>query len=710
MKTANSGADRRKAHTAAESLGRSAGRRVCDERRLAEDRSTAMRREGALSVVVAQLLLVAYSGWLALAEQLPTTASALQTGSFGGILPADYEVIIRAPLWSGRFPSNEPVFVGSAVVTFYTTENVSTIYLHCKDLSIASDQVRLMDNGRSVPLREVLVDTANKLLVVRPTVALTDAKYYVLHVTNYTGKINPAYGMGIWRGFARSTPQSQAFVIATQFQLDHAREAFPCVDLPQFKADYRLTIDHAPDTIALNNEEVHLSQLLHDGWKRSSFKKTTRLPSYTVGFVILPSLYKTRSRTAVNGMPITLYYNPYNVAETLAATLLEYAEYSFNYYYGLLSKSIALKKLDLVMIPEFIVQGMENFGMITLNERYINAHWPTFQLSLIAHEIAHQWFSNMVTVRSWSATCVQEGITDHYARSVVRRYFGDGSAAWRSYHLDKYLLAMEQETSKAPPENLLLPDDTILMEVSEKCFGKAVFLFDALERLVGPTAFASRVARFLDDFNQRSYDWRDFSSRFADISIDGVRASDIFQYWFEHGGYPSLFVLRDYSEKRSLDLQQKHLFSMGAGMGLSTTSWEWPIPYTVRASNGGVKRATAEMKLLHTGEEKMNTPLESTATDYAIVNDDFDYFYRVNYDLQNWRLLGEELQKRPESFTPVARAQIVGDFCFFYQFGLLPGGDEIRKNMLSFVDANPKLFERQVRYTAPCRRVNRLVT
>jgi aminopeptidase N len=637
---------------------------------------------------------------------VPTALTALHSGSFGGILPADFELMIRAPFWPGGSQSDEPAFLASAVVTFYTTDRVHTVYLHCKDLSIRGDQVRLVDNGRAVPLRNAYLDTTNGLLVVQPSAPLSDATYYSLHVSNYTGNINPGHSVGIWRGFAHQTATTQEFVIATQFQMDHARSAFPCVDLPQFKAEYRLTIDHPPDTTAVGNTDLELSQVLRDGWKRSVFKKTRRLPSYTVGFVILPSLYKTRTQTAINGMPITIRFNPYNVPDALANNLLAYAVYSFNYYYDVLSKNISLSKLDLVIIPEFIVQGMENFGLITLNERYLNTHWPSFQLSLIAHEIAHQWFSNMVTVRAWSATCIQEGITDHYARSIVRKYFGEGSKAWRDYHLDKYLLAMEQETRRSPPENLVLPDEPLLVEVSDKCFGKAVFIFDSLERLVGPTVFASRVLQFLDHFNERSYDWRDFSNRFADVSVDGYRASDAFAYWFEHGGYPSLFVLRDYSEKRQLELQQKHLYPEGTGHDYSSTNFLWPIPYTISTETGGVKRNTAELKMIHTADEKIKTPMQSTASDYAIVNDDFSHFYRVNYDLQNWRLLSEELQRRPNSFTPVARAQIVSDFCFFYQFGLLRGGEEIKRTLLATVDAQPSLFERQYRYTLPCRTTN----
>lgn len=79
---------------------------------------------------------------------------------------------------------------------------------------------------------------------------------------------------------------------------------------------------------------------------------------------------------------------------------------------------------------------MENFGLITLSQDYLLSQKPAYRLSLIAHEMAHQWFSNAVTVRGWSELCFQEGITDHYARVVVSSYFGQ-STDWDDYIVEK---------------------------------------------------------------------------------------------------------------------------------------------------------------------------------------------------------------------------------------------------------------------------------
>ena len=121
------------------------------------------------------------------------------------------------------------------------------------------------------------------------------------------------------------------------------------------------------------------------------FGETPKLPTYTFAFVLLPKSVYTQLAPARTrpGIPITLHFNPRVIPRSLAAKLLEYGQFALNElsaYFGQ-NPIPDLRKVDLVIIPEFFLQGMENFGLVTLNEGYLRRTLPALRLSLIAHEL-----------------------------------------------------------------------------------------------------------------------------------------------------------------------------------------------------------------------------------------------------------------------------------------------------------------------------------
>lgn len=301
----------------------------------------------------------------------------------------------------------------------------------------------------------------------------------------------------------------------------------------------------------------------------------------------------------------------------------------------------------------------------------------------------------MATIGTFNEICLQEDLTDWYAYKTVDSWTGTGrdqsqgenkSSQWFQFQLRKYLEVQTMESLVAPGESLL-NDGT---GVFRRCYLKGVILFKAFERLIGTEIFEAKIRDFVSQFKYRSYRMSDFLTAFSDQYVDGkTSVAQVFDFWYKNGGFPALLAQRDY-DRNEIRFTQANMGKV-AQMGAAT--WRnmplWPIPITVRTALGDEQ---SPVKVMISAGLSVG-PLPVDREQWVLVNSDFAGFYRVNYDRNNWGLIQRAMQANPDQFSPLTRAQLINDFCYFNAQGMVQNGEPLRQAFVKMVYNQPSKYD-----------------
>jgi aminopeptidase N len=219
------------------------------------------------------------------------------------------------------------------------------------------------------------------------------------------------------RGFYLSKVSSSSSVLATtQFEPTDARRAFPCLDDPSFKATFNISITAPSEFHALSNMPQIKNHLTNQA-TTTEFQQTKPMSTYLVAFII--SDFQSISSKTAQGVHVAVYTRP--GFSSLGKYALETAVKCLEFYDKIFNISYPLPKLDLIAIPDFAAGAMENWGLVTFRETALLyddtsnrfSSWNKQQVAqVIAHELAHQWFGNLVTMKWWSDLWLNEGFAE----------------------------------------------------------------------------------------------------------------------------------------------------------------------------------------------------------------------------------------------------------------------------------------------------------
>jgi aminopeptidase N len=217
-------------------------------------------------------------------------------------------------------------------------------------------------------------------------------------------------------------------IISTQFQTDGARRMFPCFDEPKYKSIFRVILRSRKDKVFLSNMPASYEKILDDNTKIVLFKNTPPMSTYLL-CIVLGDLEKvlekdliTINDTKVNG------YAPKNIAEHIEFSVIKNYE-ALDFFEKWFDIKYSLPKLDVASIPEFSSGAMENWGLITFREEFLYCCNNTNILTkiniilTIYHEMAHQWFGNLVTLDSWSSLWLNETFATLFSWiAIIEKY------------------------------------------------------------------------------------------------------------------------------------------------------------------------------------------------------------------------------------------------------------------------------------------------
>jgi puromycin-sensitive aminopeptidase len=461
------------------------------------------------------------------------------------------------------------------------------------------------------------------------------------------------------RGFYRSTykdrdGKSQPLA-ATQFEATDARRAFPCWDEPDFKAVFSTTLVIDSALTAVSNSAI-VSETQERGKKVVRFADTMKMSTYLVAFVV--GRMEASDLTLVGKTPLRLWTVPGKkhltpFGQEIATASLQF----FERYYDI---PYPADKLDLLAIPDFASGAMENLGAITFRETALlvdpqsATHGELERVAdVVAHENAHMWFGDLVTMSWWNGLWLNEAFATFMEMLAVDAWKPEWKR-WDTFGVARAAaLSVDGLNSTRPIEYAVrAPKDAEAM-FDVLTYEKGASVLRMLEQHIGPTVFRDGVRNYLRSHAYGNADTKDLWISLGNAARQEVPA--LMDGWIFQPGYP--IVSAELTESELLLTQQRFTYLSNAAAGF----WQVPVQLRIQA---GEKTETRRLLLMR-DEERLACP---EGTRFVVANEGGHGFYRVHYG----PLLLERLLEGLETLAPIERFNLVNDAWASTVAGLMP--------------------------------------
>jgi len=406
----------------------------------------------------------------------------------------------------------------------------------------------------------------------------------------YTGRV-PDSLAGIYRA-----PYDGTHIVTTHFEAAQARRMFPCVDRPDTKAEFKLSVRIDDDLDAISN--MPIESLTRDGSKKIvKFQTTPRMSTYLLYLGV--GKFQVRS-SKLGGTEIIVATTPGKAhqgafAEEQAKKAIEF----FNAYYKI---PYALPKIHLVAVPEFPMGAMENWGAIAFREVLLlvdentSARMRMRAAMAIAHELAHQWFGDLVTMKWWDDIWLNESFATYMAYKALDHAHPEWKV-WKNFvngepNAETLVGAMKRDSLKnTHPIHVPVNSPEELEEIfDEISYGKGAHVLQMIDGYVGEEAFREGVRRYLSTHAYSNATGEDLWSAIEETS--GKPVKTIMSAWIQQAGFP---VLTAALHDEKLTFTQKRLL-----ISEEVEKATWPVPLTLE-TNGEMRTVLMENSELEIG-------------------------------------------------------------------------------------------------------------
>ncbi len=401
---------------------------------------------------------------------------------------------------------------------------------------------------------------------------------------SFTGTLNDKL-----RGFYRSTFTDEhgtvRTIATTQMESTDARRAFPCWDEPDRKAVFEVTLVVADGLAAFSNSPIVDEEPAGEGRRRVRFAPTMKMSTYLVAFVVGP--LEATAPVDVDGVPVRVVHAPGQAHLTPYA--LEVAAHALRFFTEYFDIAYPADKLDLVAIPDFAFGAMENLGCVTFRETALlvdPASAARTELErvadVVAHEIAHMWFGDLVTMRWWEGIWLNEAFAT-FMEVLCVDAFRPAWQRWVGFGLEREAaLAVDGLRATRPIEYPVGSPEEADGMFDVLTYQKGGSVLRMLEQYLGPETFRDGVRHYLRTHAYGNTATADLWEALEIVSGEPVRA--VMDSWILQGGHP---VVRP---EGGVLHQQPFAYTPAVAGQADAIGERWEIPVLVRSLDGGSGR------------------------------------------------------------------------------------------------------------------------
>lgn len=560
------------------------------------------------------------------------------------VLPSHYELELAPDLDAARF-------TGTVRITVEVTGPTDTVALNAYELELHRAEIT-GERGDDVAVTRIELDEATQRAVLHTATTLQPGTWHV--TVEFAGVLNDKLA-----GFYRSTWTDDAgvehVIATTQFESTDARRAFPCFDEPDMKATFSVVLVVAPGLRAFSNGAEIASEPTGDGRVRVRFATTMPMSTYLVAFVV--GALDATDPDDVDGVPLRIVHVPGKAHLTSFAR--EVGAYALRWFVDWYGIAYPADKLDLVALPDFASGAMENLGCVTFREALLLIDEATATqaernrvATVIAHEIAHMWFGDLVTMRWWNGLWLNEAFATFMETSCIDA-FRPAWRHWEQFSLDRAAaFDVDALVATRPIEYpVVSPDDAEGM-FDVLTYEKGASVLRMLQQFIGEVPFRDGIRRYLDEHRYGNTDTADLWDALEAASGEPVRAA--MDTWIFRGGFPVVDV-RSADDGRSLHLTQslfRYLDDDTGGAAVNAGTGHFAVPLLVSVWHG-TSMQTARVLL----QEDSAFLSFDEPVDRVVVNAGAHGFYRVHYEPELRRRLTDHL----DSLLPAERFALLDD-------------------------------------------------
>jgi puromycin-sensitive aminopeptidase len=564
------------------------------------------------------------------------------------------------------------VFHGQEVVELEVVQDTREIVLNALELKIHVARVG------DVEAQEICYDADAQTATLVFQQAFSAGQHIQLALS-FQGVLNSKM-VGFYRAKYKSQEtDSVKYMAVTQFEPTDARQAFPCWDEPALKSRFRITLVVPSDRVAVSNMPVENESVRKsDGKKVVRFAETPLMSTYLVAFVVGEFDYLEASTS--DGVQVRVYTQ--KGVSHQGSFALDCAVRVLSFFTDFFGTSYPLPKEDLIAIPDFAAGAMENWGCITFRETALlldaeksAASARSRVAEVVAHELAHQWFGNLVTMEWWTHLWLNEGFATWAAELAVDHLFPSWQQ-WMQFVSTTFAAALRLDAlrSSHPIEVEIARAQQVneIFDAISYCKGASVIRM--LANYLGLEVFRDGLRRYLRKFTYGNASTDDLWHALEEES--GKPIAQMMRSWTRQTGYPVIY----FDDAKMMVRQERFLADGGVACMKNALSQDcqesdpkptcWTVPLGVIDS---ARPAEARYMLMDQPEAVLSsTGLVSNQEQllWMKLNPHQTGTYRVNYSLSMWQKLVEPIRNKTLSATD--RLGLAMDAFALTKAGLLP--------------------------------------
>ncbi|XP_015186356.1 PREDICTED: endoplasmic reticulum aminopeptidase 2-like [Polistes dominula] len=591
------------------------------------------------------------------------------------LIPLEYTLQIIPLLTENNFK-----IIGDVEIQLYCKQSTKHIRLHSHKLNIQNvstsyvsmkNKTYIIDNYVSITDDDFL-DIFLLQLLMKDHIYILQIKYIANLIEEPIGLFRTKYNDEI--------NNVTRWIAVSNFSPDFARRAFPCFDEPSIKAPFRISIGRRVDmrthsnSIRIATEKI--KKIPNHVWDH--YKKTPPMSTYLIAIMVTDfESYQINvtDRPFYNVLARKYVQNDTKYIGNLIPSIVRLMQNLTGFHYD-------LDKLDMIAVPSLAYSAMENWGLITFRESNMlinnnkKQHKDNKKLFAIiaSHEVAHQWFGNLVTPKWWSEVWLKEGFSSFFGIMALTMIESSWSVE-EMMALEYRKMFEKEEKENAHPLyiNLNITRNKLSDIFDTTPYVKGNCLVNMIFHIIGETIFFKSIKKYIRTYYYRAADQNDL----WDIFQDEIELSKLFtklsiktimKSWTNHAGFPVLHVIRN-NHTGFVELMQERFYRMNLNVDdKSEELWWIPLTWTIESD----QRFDGTLPKAWMHERRM--VINDTGLSEAIFNNQWILFninqtglYRVNYDEENWKLLNNRFDHLPDR----TKLQVLSDAFAMFNKGLL---------------------------------------